>query len=230
MTAPAEPDYSLMGRLDLYEKAKGDHKAMQQARAAGQPLPATPALNELHRRQKDMTSTTKTKAKTTSGPRVAVQFICNGRVMPDNQNRLSSVAYQYTNGVKDGTPRISSADLKALLTKIGVGDLRTPPWTATLPNGAFIECVAPGTKTAFIGEAKKARAKKAAPAKAPAATKAPAKPKGKVAKQTPGAKARAATKAPAKKTAKQVTPLPKKAAAKKTVAAARAARKTVTKR
>jgi hypothetical protein len=246
-TVVDEPvDYTAMGRLDLLSKARQDHRDLKAAKQSGAPIPATPALDELHRRYEDMTSTRKT-TKATEGRtkgRTDIRYFHDGRSMSEtHKHKLSTLAYFHSHDLVTGSSaRCSTKQFIAELAKLGVTDPGQPGWMVKLPNGVTVECRKDGDASQFKGEAparksaSKPSAKPAASSK-PVAKKTtgtttgaskPSKPKGKVAKQTPGAKARAAA-------SKQVNPIPKKSTAKKsapkkTVAAARSTRKTATKR
>jgi hypothetical protein len=160
-------------RVHLRRKAT----ATRQSISAG----TVPASTERERAMPTKQETKPTKVK--------VQYVCNGRVMPQGQNSLSSVAYQYTNGVKEGEPRISSADLRSLLATLGVEDPKVPGWKVTLPNAVKVEA------KKLTGEAPAPPVKAEAPKKATAAKK-----------QTPGQKARDRK--------ADVTPIPKARARK----------------
>lgn len=103
-------------------------------------------------------------AKTSKSKRPSVQYVCGGRTMPEGQNKLSSVAYQYTAGVKAGERRISSAELAKLLKRLGVSDPKQPGWSVELPNGVKVECKQAGARP-VLATPRKARAKSPAAAK-----------------------------------------------------------------
>lgn len=72
--------------------------------------------------------------------RPAVRFFHDGKPMPDSQNKLASVAYQFTKGIGGAdVKRIGTADLVALLAKAGITDPAGSAWEHTLPNGVKIE-------------------------------------------------------------------------------------------
>lgn len=132
--------------------------------------------------------------KATAAKRAPVRYVCDGRVMPDNQNRLSSIAYQYTNGIKKGERRIGSAELGALLKKLGVADPKAPGWKVELPNGVKVEARTGGGTIAAPARA----AAKATPVKKAAAIKSPASAKmnaAKAAKKATATRPRKAAKA-----------------------------------
>ena len=215
-------DYTAMGRLDLYNKAKEDKARLKAAQQSGKPLPATPALDELHRRYEDMTSTRATSSKARSGKgngngagakvraddktveawvREAVLAGCakHGSIVKFVRGKGHSASQERMGAAFD---RIKgAADVKAALAK------------ATTAPKAKPSNVTPITK-------------KAAGKTTGGSKPTPPKPNGTTKKQTPGAKARAAAK-------KDVTPIlkgqpVKKAAPKKAVG--RKAAKTTARR
>lgn len=138
----------------------------------------------------------------TTTPKPSVVFVCDGRLMPKGQDRLSSVAYQYTRKIGgDDVRRITTEQLRALLAELGVADPKAAPWKVKLPNGAVIEC-----KLGTAPAAPEPSARKAPAAKKVAAAPRPAK----AAKAKKSAAKKRASSAP------QVTPIPKKRASSST--------------
>lgn len=220
MTKADEPiDYTAMGRLDLLQKARQDHRDLKAAKQSGEPIPATPFLDELHRRYEDMTSTRKTTTATegrTKG-RTDIRYFHDGRSMSEtHKHKLSTLAYFHSHDLKAATPtRLSTKEFVAVLKLAGVVDPGEPGWMVKLPNGITVECRTEGEPSQFKGEAparKRSSTKATAKPKAdkvPASLKGaqspdklapkgaetrkpPAKVSGTVKKQTPGAKAREA--------------------------------------
>lgn len=128
--------------------------------------------------------------------RERARYICAGRVMPDNQNSVSSIAYQYTRGI--GGPdvrRLSSTALRAVLADLGVADPKAPPWKATLPNGVELEAVVDGTVPVTEAPKRRTPAEEAAPSSIVAAVVESAKsgPNAEATKATNARKAKATT-------------------------------------
>lgn len=63
----------------------------------------------------------------------------DGKPQTDVQNKLSSIAYDFTKDVVDGQPRIGVADFRKLLAEAGVADPDGTAWKVTLTNGHVIE-------------------------------------------------------------------------------------------
>ncbi len=83
------------------------------------------------------------KEKTTAKP--VVQYYHDGAPISPYQNKLSSIAYWYTNGCPgakvsevNGHEAMSSKDFQALLTKLGVKDPKGTAFEVKLPNGITI--------------------------------------------------------------------------------------------
>lgn len=242
-------DYSTIEQGVLYRLAKEQHAARKEARANGEPDPATPAIEELTRRQTEMTSTRKAKNATgtrTKG-RTDIRYFHDGRSMSEgHKSKLSTVAYFHSFDLDGTKPRLGTADFVAALKKAGVTDPSAPGWMVKLPNGVTIECRKDGDASQFKGEPVTRRAKATATKKARTdRVKEAAKPTGTTAKKAvaspakkPTAKTGKAARAAAVKAAnptkpRQVTPIPKgqpvKKAAPKKAVAAKATRRTARK-
>lgn len=64
----------------------------------------------------------------------------DGKPMPDSQNKLSSVAYYYTKGIK-GDGRLTTDAFRALVAKeakLSEAELLTHAWSVKLPNGITV--------------------------------------------------------------------------------------------
>lgn len=201
---------SQMSSTELWLKASAEDKAAKAAKKAGEPIPATPHLDELHRR-KESGETEPPKAGKVS--RVKCRLYHDGHPMPDSQNSLSSVAYYYTKTIDGDAPRVSTDRLIALLVEKGVTDPRGTSWDVKLPNGITLSSRVDGdTKAVKVIDRPKAApaAKKSTPAKKAAPAKAAAKKTTTSRRSTPAKKAPAA-----KKTSKRdVTPRLKESARK----------------
>lgn len=200
-------------RRELLERAKAEHLAIKEARQKGEPIPATPAIDELQGRHENMTSTSKPKTagEGRSKGRTDIRYFHDGRSMPEShKHKLSTVAYFYSGNLAAGTKRIGTKQFIDELAKVGVEHPGEPGWMVKLPNGITIECRLEGEASQFTAEGK------------------PAKPAGTVKKQTPGDKRRAAAAngSSSARAKKDVKPNPKKATAKKATARKPAAKKT----
>lgn len=210
----------------LAAEARKEHAACKEARAAGKELPHTPATDEIQRRYSEMTNTRKPKVQSEGSGRTKgrtdIVYFHDGKPMPGSHaHKLSTLAYFHSRNLVAGCDaRCSTKEFVNVLVGLGVENPGEPGWIVELPNGITVECRVAGEASAFVADVKpsaqmtaarataKARTKAALPESLKAGAelvKAPSKPRGKVAKQTPGGKARAA---------RQVTPLPKKSPAK----------------
>lgn len=192
-------------RLQLATDARKEHEAFKAARVAGKPLPATPALDELRRRQADMTST---KATTTArgggGTRtpkaVDVHFTHDGKLVAATQNKLSSVAWFYTKGLGKGGGRLKVGELVALLKTLGVDEPHKAGWSVKLSNGVTLGAVKKGETPTPIAKPPTVSKRAAAGKRVGDAIKAKRVAKAKTAAKTPAKKSTKAT--PKKQTAK----------------------------
>lgn len=173
--------------LLLTRLAQDEHAECKAARASGKPIPATPFLEALTRRQSDMASTKAKAVASGTSPRSgggtrapkasAVHFTHDGKLVSATQNKLSSVAWFYTKPLGAGGGRMKVGELKSLLAELGVSDPFVPGWSVALPNGVTLGAVAPGSTPAPVEKPKMAAPKKpaASTAKKPAARKATTK-------------------------------------------------------
>lgn len=170
---------SIAGLL-LTRLAQDEAAECKAARIAEKPIPVSPFLDALKRRNAQMTSTKATPAAVTSNGRSGgggtrtpkasgITFTHDGKPVSTTQNKLSSVAWFYTNGLGAGGGRLKVGELKALLKGKGVEDPQKPPWSVKLSNGITIGCVASGAaipavepKLATAPKAPKSTAKKPA--------------------------------------------------------------------
>lgn len=135
---------------DRVKAAKAEHKALAASKKAGEPLPATPnldALNAEHapgrpkaKKERKPRQRTEVKVRFMRGP-----FVDDLRPMPDSQNKLSSVAYYHTRGVKawndldESLPRCTTETLRAILAHHGVEQPEQQPFEPImLPNGTWL--------------------------------------------------------------------------------------------
>jgi hypothetical protein len=215
MDSPRDP--ASLDRIDLLAAATADHNAAKAARATGQPIPATPYLDELQRRHADMTTT---KPAETAGPKrrkatADVRYFHDGRSMPESHKaKLSTLAYFHTAGISSpDSKRLTTAEFVDVLVGLGVAAPTEPGWMVKLPNGKTVECRLEGETAQFETPAAPDPAK-------PEKVTAPAKARTKKSADLPeslveGANLLAPKKAPAKKataakkTSRQVTPIPK---------------------
>jgi hypothetical protein len=76
--------------------------------------------------------------------KVVVQYFHDGKPISAYQNKLSSIAYWYTAGIRGATVNesghesLSSKQLVALLVRLGAEDPKTKAFDVTLPNGVRI--------------------------------------------------------------------------------------------
>lgn len=206
-TPTAESD-----RIARVAAAKAEHAAMAEWKRNGSQgeAPATPNLDAINTDAATGTRSTTTKERKPVTPKVEIHYFRNGKPMPASQDKLSSVAFQSTRGIRAGDPmgrldpdvkRISVTDFTALLAKAGVAAPATTSWDLTLPNGTMVSARIAGDATPVPApDLATARAARAAGAAKAAAKKAPAR-KAAAAKTS-------AKKAPAKKAAAkaEVTP------------------------
>lgn len=128
---------SLVERLAL---AKAEHKILKEWVTKGEkpPRPATPnldAINEEHAARVQGGGRKSKKAAKAEVQGVTVRFFHDDKPMPNSQNKLSSVAYYFTKGIKRGADRISTEDLRAIIAKAGVANPANTEWELTLANG-----------------------------------------------------------------------------------------------
>jgi hypothetical protein len=191
--------------------------------------PATPNLDTIqkeHDMPENMKSASKKAKSTGTGrARLGVSYVVDGRIM-QMKNRpytLGYLAFEHSAGINGD--RMSTADFRALLVKLGVADPNAPFSPVVLANGKQIEGIVLGSTTASPVNGKSAEpvgvkpTEKASTPRARAAAKADKKtaPKATAAKKT------AAPKKAAAKSQPQVTPIPKassKPRARKTTAKA----------
>ena len=227
--ADAAIDYTAMEYWPLIDAAKAEFKLIQQASKNGEPIPATPARDEVTRRNADMTSTTKTKSKKAGGGdrikgRTDIRFFHDGMSMSEgHKHKLSTVAYFHSFDLDGDKPRVGTKEFAAVLAKLGVKDPTEPGWMVKLPNGVTIECRKENEKSQFKGERvtrSKMSAKKAAPKsnvtpitkKAAGATKGttkPTPPKGTAPKKAHNPPKKAVADRGKVTRSRQVTPIPK---------------------
>ncbi len=185
--APKPKPETTLNSLDLAAGEQVKLKAWEKAGRKG-PRPTTPnydailAANTAEPGPRRGTSSGQPRAKR------VVRYLRDGKPLSDSHNSLSTLAYHFTAGVggKD-VQRIPTADLRALLTKLGVENPDQPGWSVTLPNGRVFAAVSldeaveaeakpkPG-RNEIASAAFRGTAKKAAPAKPTAAKPAAAKP------------------------------------------------------
>jgi hypothetical protein len=79
---------------------------------------------------------TKAPAKIRLAP--GLRFFHDDVRIADSSNKFSCLAWQYTKGVTEGAPRITSEDLRKLLTEAGITAPETSEWSLTLPNGVTL--------------------------------------------------------------------------------------------
>lgn len=169
--------------LLLTRLAQDEAAERKSARIEARPIPAAPFLEALTRRNQTMTSIKSERESALpksgggrSSKATGVTFTHDGKPVSATQNKLSSVAWFYTNGLGAGGGRMKVGELKSLLKNQGVDDPHKPDWSLKLPNGITIGCVASGTaippveKTAKMATAPKPKASTSkGPAKVPAA-------------------------------------------------------------
>jgi hypothetical protein len=195
--------------------------------------PATPNLDTIqkeHDMPENMKSASKKAKSTGTGrARLGVSYVVDGRIM-QMKNRpytLGYLAFEHSAGINGD--RMSTADFRALLVKLGVADPNAPFSPVVLANGKQIEGIVLGSSTVSPVNGKPA-AKSAEPvgvkptekASTPRA-RAAAKADKKTAPKATAAKKTAAPKKAAAKSQPQVTPIPKassKPRARKTTAKA----------
>lgn len=138
------PDPATMAQLAQVEYK--DIKAWKKAGSKGV-APTTPNLDQLNKENaagitaKDRKANGKgAKAK----PAQTVRFFRDGKPVKDSSNKVSCLAYQYTRGVDGDRARISTDELKALLSDAGIDDLGTTAWEHKLPNGVTIGAMKEG--------------------------------------------------------------------------------------
>lgn len=142
-------------RRELLVLAKAEHQAIKEARQKGEPIPATPAIDALHKEHENMTTTkkaTKTTGEGRTKGRTDIRYFHDGRSMPEShKHKLSTVAYFYSSNLKGGVKRIGTAEFIAVLKELGVSDPGQPGWMVKLPNGITIECRVDGEASEFTG-------------------------------------------------------------------------------
>jgi hypothetical protein len=202
------------GRWLLHRLAEEDHAAAKAARQSGSPIPAMPFLEELKRRNEEMTSTKATRSAGGGGgssrtPKASgIRFTHDGKPVAPSQNKLSSVAWFYTKNLGKGGGRMKVTEFKALLAKLGVADPMAPGWAVKLPNGITVGTVKEGQKPAPVEKAEKPTTK-GRPSVTPRKTT-----KKSTAKKAPAKKAAPKAKATAKPTKLAPDNRPRKAAKK----------------
>lgn len=128
-------------RAERLALAKAEHRILKEWVAKGEkpPRPATPnldAINDEHAAAQQGGGRKAAKAKARAEVQgVTVRFFHDDKPMPNSQNKLSSVAYYFTKGIKRGADRITTDDLRAILTKAGVANPANTEWELTLANG-----------------------------------------------------------------------------------------------
>lgn len=107
-----------------------------------EPKPELPNLDAVRERSDARTQQRTSTSTTSSTPRApkmsGLRFFHDDKPQPDNQNKLSTMAYDYTRKVDGDTPRVSTARLREILAGLGVADT-AKPFKATLPNGVVLE-------------------------------------------------------------------------------------------
>jgi hypothetical protein len=141
---------------------KAEAAGVKAAYKAGQKVPATPVTDWV---KANPTSSRSTKAAVVRAPKIEIRYAHDGRLMPDSQNRFSSVAYYFTKGISTGKARLTTEEFRALVVKLK-GD-PAGAFDVTLPNGIRIEALLPGQKSKGVAKAPAAtvtaKASKAAP-------------------------------------------------------------------
>lgn len=132
--------------------ANAEHAALkawakaQSACPDGTPQPPTPNLDVIAIEAKhDGAKPGKSRSKIGGAPRVKApkaSFAYNGTPAPDGRG-LSYIAWAFTKGIDGAAPRLSLADLKALLAKAGITDPEHMTWEHELPNGVTITATLP---------------------------------------------------------------------------------------
>lgn len=125
--------------------AKDELKIEKQWQKDGgkEPKPELPNLDAVRARSDARTQQRANGSSTsTSTPRVpkmtGLRFFHDDKPQPDNQNKLSTMAYDYTRKVDGDTPRVSTARLREILAGLGIDDA-AKPFKCTLPNGVVLE-------------------------------------------------------------------------------------------
>lgn len=163
-------------------------------------LPATPYLFALQRGHADMTKTTATPSKRTSGrtgtPRTVKEpdgafYTHDGKMC--SRHRFSTVAYFYSLGIEGAGKRLGAKEFRQHLIDNGIANPDVPPWSIELSNGVVLAFHAAGDKVDLAPSATKA--KRATSKATPAKRTTTAKPAPK--KQTAKARAASAAKKPA---------------------------------
>lgn len=107
-----------------------------------EPKPELPNLDAVRERSDARTQQRTSTSTTSSTPRApkmsGLRFFHDDKPQPDNQNKLSTMAYDYTRKVDGDTPRVSTARLREILAGLGVAD-SSKPFKCTLPNGVVLE-------------------------------------------------------------------------------------------
>lgn len=127
-------------RAERLALARAEHKILKEWVSKGEkpPRPTTPnldAINEEFSAAQQGGGRKSKKAAKAEVQGVTVRFFHDDKPMPNSQNKLSSVAYYFTKGIKRGADRITTDDLRALLTKAGVTNPANSEWELTLANG-----------------------------------------------------------------------------------------------
>lgn len=127
-------------RSERLALARAEHRILKEWVSKGEkpPRPATPnldAINEEFSAAQQGGGRKSKKAARAEVQGVTVRFFHDDKPMPNSQNKLSSVAYYFTKGIKRGADRITTDDLRAILTKAGVANPANTEWELTLANG-----------------------------------------------------------------------------------------------
>lgn len=156
----AVPDTAPADRLTRYMDARNEWADLKAWKAAGSvgDRPATPTLDAQNIANAggqgprkvaapDDAPKAKRAPSTPEAPKAprkvttpGLRFFHDDQPMPDSQNKLSSVAWYYTRGcdTTDQARRISTGELKAILSDAGITDPTTTEWEHTLPNGTTL--------------------------------------------------------------------------------------------
>lgn len=136
-------------KVARYEAAKAEWAALKAWKQAGSvgDRPATPTLDAQNGENaggKGARPASKARApRAPRQPRAAMpaglRFHRNGRPLASSRgSQFACLAYFYTKGVDGNRPRITTGELRAILTAAGITDPTTTEWEHTLPNGVTL--------------------------------------------------------------------------------------------
>lgn len=139
--------------------ANEEAKAVKAWRLAGEKgkRPATPNIDAIELKQPSVlpNGSKRSAPKTKRADARPMTYLRNGKPMPISANKFSCLAYQCTKGIKStDSPRMSTAELSALLAKAGVKAPTTTEWSVELPNGVTIGAQFAGKQAAEARAAK----------------------------------------------------------------------------